>query len=71
MNSIYTIKPTQCNETRVYRQISFRLETFDSFMAIKRLLCDYWGEAFTNAEIMDVIIQSHPTVNPELHVVEP
>lgn len=66
--ALFAVSPALLpDETRVYRQMAFGLRTFDAFQDVKRLLNDYWGDRLTNAEVLQVLILSHPVVNSQLY----
>ena len=52
---------------RVFRQVAFDVETFDALQDMKRALNDYWCDYLTNAEVLRVLILSHPAVSPRLN----
>lgn len=65
MNNIFAMKPT-FGGTRIYRQVTFDRQTFDALQDTKRSLNEYWDDHLTNAEVIRLLILTHPSVNPEL-----
>ena len=70
MNNIFAMKPT-FGDTRIYRQITFDRAGFDALQNMKRSLNEFWDVQLTNAEVIRLLILTHPSVNPELHPAQP
>lgn len=61
MNTIFDIDPT-FGATRIHRQVTFDKQTFDALQDTKRMLNAHHNDLLTNAEVLRVLILSHPTV---------
>lgn len=59
MNKLNRIHP-HLQGTRIYRQVSFDLGTFDALQVAKRTLCGHWEFRLTNSEVLRTFILSHP-----------
>ncbi len=71
MSSLFDLEPALVGTTQIFRQTKFDLQTFDMLQQIKRQLNAHHDALLTNAEILRVLILSHPDVEPDLLSVAP